>query len=218
MYKREELERLSEKGDTHAMMELGIQSYDTGDFGRAIELLEAVTLCDGLNARALWTLGRAYVEHNGNDKEIAEKVISLWVQASQLGNEEACLCLGKAYHNKYDGKLNIELDCEKAEHWYSEALRLGQKVSLFYLGKLYHYKSPRTVEDAVMAYTYYNSFYVFTSQDKDKFTSQREEAINGIGAIEKSADEINGGGNFFCALKRSNSNLLGRLSSRLKFV
>ena len=69
-----------------------------------------------------------------------------------------------------------------------------------------------------MAYTYYNSFYVFTSQDKDKFTSQREEAINGIGAIEKSADEINGGGNFFCALKRSNSNLLGRLSSRLKFV
>ena len=145
MYKCEELERLVEKGDTHAMTELGIQSYDTGDFGRAIELLEAVTLCDGLNAIALWTLGRAYAEHNSMDTEIREKVISLWVQASQLGNEEACLCLGKANYNKYDGKLNIELDCEKAEHWYSEALRLGQKVSLFYLGKLYHSKSPRTV-------------------------------------------------------------------------
>ena len=218
MYKREELERLSEKGDTHAMMELGIQSYDTGDFGRAIELLEAVTLCDGLNARALWTLGRAYVEHNGNDKEIAEKVISLWVQASQLGNEEACLCLGKAYHNKYDGKLNIELDCEKAEHWYSEALRLGLKVSLFYLGKLYHSKSAQNVNDAVMAYTYYNSFYVLTRYDKETFLSLCEEAIYEMEAMEEAFDEINGSDKFIRALRKSNSALLGRLSSCLNFA
>ena len=125
------------------MTELGILFYDTHDLKKSIKVLEAVTRCDTLNSIALWTLGRAYAEQNGNDKEIADKVISLWVQASQLGNEEACLCLGKAYHNRYDGKLNIELDFEKAEHWYSEALRLGLKVSLFYLGKLYRGVSRR---------------------------------------------------------------------------
>ena len=36
-------------------------------------------------------------------------------------------------------EVNIEPDFEKAEHWYTEALRQGLKVSLFYLGKLYHY-------------------------------------------------------------------------------
>ena len=138
MYKREELERLSEMGDTHAMTELGIQSYDTGNFWRAIELLEAVTLCEVLNARALYILGRAYAEYHGKDKGIAGKAMSLWIRASQLWNEEACLCLGKAYHNGYDGKLNIEPDFCKAEHWYSEILRQGQKVSLLYLGKLYN--------------------------------------------------------------------------------
>ena len=38
--------------------------------------------------------------------------------------------LGKAYHNWYDWKLNIEPDLEKTEHWYKEALKLGLKVSL----------------------------------------------------------------------------------------
>ena len=214
----ETLERLSEMGDTHAMAELGILCYDTGDFKKSISLLEAVTRSETLNAIALWTLGRAYAEYNSGDKNITEKVISLWVKASLLVNKEACLCLGKAYHNGYDGKLNIEPNFEKAEHWYTEALRLGMKVSLFYLGKLYHHKSAKNVEDAVMAYTYYNSFYVLTSQDKDKFSSLREEAINGMDAMEKSADELNGGGKIIRALRKSNSNLLERLSSRLKFA
>ena len=141
MHKPDALERLLKMGDTHAMTELGIQSYDTGDFERAIELLEAVTLCDGLNARALCTLGRAYTEYKVKDKEISEKVISQWIRASQLGNKEACLCLGKAYHNRYDWKLNVGADFEKAEHWYSEAMKLGQNEAMFYLGKLYHSKS-----------------------------------------------------------------------------
>ena len=110
MHKIEALERLVEKGDTHAMTELRIQSYDTGDFERAIELLEAVTLCDGLNARALCTLGMSYAEYKGKDKEITDKVISLWVKALLLGNKESCLCLGVAYRKGYDGTLNIEPD------------------------------------------------------------------------------------------------------------
>ena len=117
MYNREELERLSEMGDTHAMTELGALFYDTGDFKKSIKLLEAVTRCEILNVTVLWTLGRAYAEHNGDDKEITEKIISLWVKASLLGNKEACLCLGKAYHNGYDGKLKIERDFKKAEYW-----------------------------------------------------------------------------------------------------
>lgn len=218
MYNREALERLSEMGDTHAMTELGIRFYDTCDFEKSIKLLEAVTRCETLNATALWTLGRAYAEYNGRDTEISCKVISLWVKASLLGNKEACLCLGMAYHNGYDGKLNIELDYEKAEHWYSEALGLGLKISLFYLGKLYHSKSVQTYEDAVMTYTYYNSFYMLTSQDKDTFSYLREEASQRRAAIEKSADEINGGSKFIRALRNSNSALLERLSSRLKFA
>ena len=214
----ETLERLSEMGDTHAMTELGILFYDAGDFKKSIKLLEAVTRCETLNSIALWTLGRAYAEYNGRDTEISDKVISLWVQASLLGNREACLGLGKAYHNRYDGKLNIEPDCEKADHWYSEALRLGLKVSLFYLGKLYHSKSPRTVEDAVMAYTYYNSFYVLTRYDKETFLSLCEEAIYEMEAMEEAFDEINGSDKFIRALRKSNSTLLGRLSSCLNFA
>jgi TPR repeat protein len=217
MHNHEALERLSEMGDTHAMTELGIFFYDTCDFKKSIKLLEAVTHCETLNAIALWTLGKAYAEYNGNDKEITDRVISLWMQASLLGNKEACLCLGKTYHNGYDSKLNIEPDLEKAEHWYSEALKLGLKVSLFYLGELYHYKSPQNVEDAVMAYTYYNYFYILTNHDKDKFSSLREEAVDRMDAMEKSADEINGSAKFFRALRKSNSALLKRLSSRLNF-
>ena len=100
----EKLERISEMGDTHAMTELGIIFYDTGNFKKSISLLEAVTRSETLNAIALWTLGRAYAEYNSADKNIREKVISLWVKASLPGNKEACLCLGKAYHNGYDGK------------------------------------------------------------------------------------------------------------------
>lgn len=61
------LERLSEMGDTRAMAELGILDYDTCDFEKSIKFLEAVTRCDTQNSVALWTLGIAYAEHNGND-------------------------------------------------------------------------------------------------------------------------------------------------------
>ena len=218
MHKIEALERLVEKGDTHAMTELRIQSYDTGDFERAIELLEAVTLCDGLNARALCTLGMSYAEYKGKDKEITDKVIRVWIQASQLGNKEACLCLGKVYHNGYEGKLKIEPDFESSEHWYTEALRFGQKIALLYLGKLYNDKSPQTEDEAVIAYTYYNAFYVLTSQDKDVFKSLRDEAAREMESIEKSVDENNGRGKIMRAFRKSNSTLLERLSSRLKIT
>ena len=69
-----------------------------------------------------------------------------------------------------------------------------------------------------MAYTYYNSFYVLTSYDKEKFSSLREEANQGMDAIEEAFDEINGSDKFIRALGKSNSNLLGRLSSLLKIA
>ena len=61
-------------------------------------------------------------------------------------------------------------------------------------------------------------FYVLTSYDKDTFLSLSEEAINGMADIEKSSDEINVSGKFIRALRKSNSNLLEHLSSRLKFA
>ena len=123
--------------------------------------------------------------------------------------------MGKAYYNRYDGKLNVWPDFEKAEHWYSEALKLGLKVSLFYLGKLYHSKFAQTDEDAVMEYTYYNAFYMLTSQDKDRFSSLRGEANQGMESMEGAAKE--GRVKFFLALRQSNSAVLERLLSRLKF-
>ena len=56
MYNQEELERLTEMGDTRAMTKLEIHCYDTGDIKKSINLLEVVSLCEMLNFRAYSTL------------------------------------------------------------------------------------------------------------------------------------------------------------------
>ena len=69
-----------------------------------------------------------------------------------------------------------------------------------------------------MAYTYYNAFYVLTSQDKDVFKSLRDEAAREMESIEKLGGENNGRGEIMRAFRKSNSTLLERLSSRLKIT
>ena len=130
----EELERLAERGDTHAQYMLG-QLYRDGpllipDSQKAKHWLTQAAE-HGL-PEAQYTLGKLFLSDDIEVRDPDEGI--RWLnQAAENGNHFAAYRLGKEY---LTGEA-LTKDTSKAEKWFTRSAEAGNQYAQYMLGKLY---------------------------------------------------------------------------------
>ncbi len=116
-------EQAIEKGDTGAMLDLGLYYYNgkqlKQDYAKTVRYYQMASDAGDMKGRAY--LGKMYQLGKGVKKDLG-KAHSYYMDAAKGGNAEAMLFLGQMYENG----IGVEKDYPSAQWLYEQAIKLGK--------------------------------------------------------------------------------------------
>lgn len=127
--------------------EEGEAAYQKKDWARAISELRPAA--EAGDSRALFTLGKMYLDGNGVASDAAE-AMSLYLRAAALGNTLAMVSIGSMYSEG----LGLPKNPRLAAAWFTRGAELGDPLSALFAGLLLFKLSPEKPAQAYQWLTF----------------------------------------------------------------